>query len=188
MTSTVRFSKIIEIAGKPNVHLLWLDPAKDRLLQKAITANRIMTVVQGTVGNKTDYGIVGFQKNVSGQILIFPKPLTQFTGKRVIGVKYDLLEWPEVSKSQQAEKPKPARRSTKSKPKATKSPPVIARQNAEERVTARVVKFPDPPTDVEDESNPEVEEIKNQVRQAMRALEEGKQVAALNLLKRIIHD
>jgi hypothetical protein len=33
---------------------------------------------------------------------------------------------------------------------------------------------------------PDVEEIKHQLRLAMKALEEGKQVAAFNLLKRII--
>jgi hypothetical protein len=36
------------------------------------------------------------------------------------------------------------------------------------------------------EPNEEVEEIKKQVRQAMKILEEGKQVAAFNLLKRIV--
>ena len=34
--------------------------------------------------------------------------------------------------------------------------------------------------------NENLEELRNQVRQAMKLLEEGKQVAAFNLLKRII--
>lgn len=48
----------------------------------------------------------------------------------------------------------------------------------------RLVKFPNP----EDEDGPttDVEEIKRQVRLAIKALEEGKQVAAFNLLKRIV--
>src|ERR1700674_2416855 len=36
---TVRFQKIVETAGKPSVHLLWMDPAKDLVLQKAVKAN-----------------------------------------------------------------------------------------------------------------------------------------------------
>ena len=77
--STVRFSKIIEAAGKPVVHVLWIDPAKDRILKKAIKAHRVMTVHQRVVNAKSDYGTVGFQKGVSGQILIFPKSLKRLS-------------------------------------------------------------------------------------------------------------
>jgi hypothetical protein len=218
MMDTVRFSKIVETVGKPSVHVLWIDPAKDTILQKAIKANRVMTIHQPPAGTKTDYGTIGFEKNVSGQVLIFPKSLRSFADKRVIGVKYDLLEWASVPKSQQAPKAQPAK-------------PV-----AEESAPARVLKFPalkveppepeptppppepeltPPPLDQppefeipeptptpaptpvstpiphptpknEERPNEEVEEIKKQVRQAMKILEEGKQVAAFNLLKRIV--
>src|SRR4029077_12079301 len=94
MMDTVRFSKIVETVGKPSVHVLWIDPENDTILQKAIKANRVMTIHQPPVGAKTDYGTIGFEKNVSGQVLIFPKSLRSFAfaDKRVIGVKYDLLE------------------------------------------------------------------------------------------------
>jgi len=128
MIGTVRFSKIVETVGKPSVHLLWIDPEKDNILQKAIKANRVMTIHQLTVGTKTDYGTIGFEKNVSGQVLIFPKSLRSFADKRVIGVKYDLLEWESAPKSQQAPKPEPAKPPIKSKPKeipvAAVEPPV----------------------------------------------------------------
>ena len=51
-----------------------------------------------------------------------------------------------------------------------------------------MVKFPDPAEDDANGSTVAVdgEEIIKQVRLAMKALEEGKQVAAFNLLKRIV--
>jgi hypothetical protein len=187
MTDTVRFSKIVEVAGKPIVHILWIDPAKDTILQKAIQANRVMTIHQRPGGTKTDYGTIGFEKNVSGQVLIFPKSLKPFADKRVVGVKYDLLEWPPVLKSKQAPKPRPAKRPARSKPQDPEIPGVTGKQPAaEESVPARVVKFPTPKANDEDRPSEDVEEIKNQVRQAMKVLEEGKQVAAFNLLKRIV--
>ena len=69
MMGTVRFSKIVETVGQPSVHVLWMDPQKDTILQKAIKANRVMTIHQGSAGAKTDYGTIGFEKGVAGQIL-----------------------------------------------------------------------------------------------------------------------
>jgi hypothetical protein len=141
-----------------------------------------MTIHQRPAGSKTDYGTIGFEKNVSGQVLIFSKSLRSFADKRVIGVKYDLLEWASVPKSQQAPKAQPAKPATKSKPKEI---PVerVEQPVAEESAPAGVLKFPTPKVEDEDRPNEEVEEIKKQVRQAMKILEEGKQVAAFKLLK-----
>jgi hypothetical protein len=183
---TVRFSKIVETAGKPVVHVLWVDPAKDPVLKKAINADRVMLVHQQLPKAKADYGTVGFQKGVSGQILIFPKSLKAFADQRVTGVKYDLLEWATVPKSQQAHRVIPAKRSAKDKPQGTKIHASVERSAAEESAAGMVVKFPNPQDADVDDPSAELEEIKNQVRLAMNALEEGKQVAAFNLLKRII--
>lgn len=198
MMGSIRFSKIVEAVGKPDVHVLWMDPAKDAVLQKAIKTNRVMTIHQRPVGAKTDYGTIGFEKNVSGQVLIFPKSLRSFAGKRVIGVKYDLLEWESVPKSRQAPKPEPPRSAAK-KNKTKEVPETKVEQPAaEESRPARVVQFPNPKFEnedrhenlekinEEDRPNERVEEIKNQVRKAMKILEEGKQVAAFNLLKSIV--
>jgi hypothetical protein len=66
MMETVRFSKIVEAAGKPVVRVLWIDPEKDPILKKAVNSNRVMTVHQQVTGAKADYGTVGFQKDASG--------------------------------------------------------------------------------------------------------------------------
>ena len=104
MMETVRFSKIVEAAGRPVVHVLWIDPDKDTILKKAINAIRVMTVHQGLTKAKADYGTVGFQKGISGQILIFPQSLKRFANLRVTGVKYDLFDSGTVPKAQQAPK------------------------------------------------------------------------------------
>jgi hypothetical protein len=184
--STIRFSKIVEAAGKPIVHVLWVDPEKDPILKKAIREERVMTVHQGLANGKADYGTVGFQKGLSGQILIFPGSLKRFADKRVTGVKYDLLEWPAVPKSQQVQKAVPPKRSAKGKPSPKPVPAEAEPAVLAERPAATVIKFPDPKDDDASEPNAEVEELKQQVRLAIQALEEGKQVAAFKLLKRII--
>jgi hypothetical protein len=183
--STIRFSKIVEAAGKPIVHVLWVNPDKDPILKKAIEAERVMTVRQGLPKGKADYGTIGFEKGVSGQILIFPESLKRFADKQVTGVKYDLFEWPTVPKSQQVHKVVPPKRSAKGKPsqnqvRAVAEPPVVAEP------AATVIKFPNMENDEASETNAEIEELKKQVRLAIQALEEGKQVAAFKLLSRII--
>ena len=223
MMGTIRFSKIVETAGKPIVHTLWIEPAKDSVLQNAIKANRVMTIHQRPAGTKTDYGTVGFEKKVSGEVLIFPKSIGAFADKRVIGVNYDLLDWPAVPGSQEAPIPQPPKPALKNKPKeipvvaveqpvakesalpkiqqaikadqvkpAIKSKPkeipvaAVEQPVVKESASNRVVKFPTPTFQDKDQPNEGVAQIKEQVRQAMKALEEGKQVAAFNLLKRIV--
>jgi len=299
MMGTIRFSKIVDTAGKPTVHTLWIEPGKDSVLQNAIKANRVMTIHQRPAGTKTDYGTVGFEKKVSGEVLIFPKSIRAFADKRVIGVNYDLLDWPAVPRSQEAPKPQPPKPAPKSKPKeiplvaveqpvvkesalpkiqqapkadpakpaikskpkefplvaveqpvakesappkiqqapkadpakpAIKSKPKeisvaaveqpVAKESAltkiqrapkaglakpaikgkpkkipvaaveqpvvKESASNRVVKFPTPTFENKDQPNEGVAQIKEQVRQAIKAFEEGRQVAAFNLLKRIV--
>jgi hypothetical protein len=191
MMENVRFSKIVEAAGRPVVHVLWIDPNKDPVLKKAINATKVMTVHQGLTKAKADYGTVGFQKGIAGQILIFPKSLKGFAEARVTGVKYDLLDSGTVPKAQQAPKIVPTKRVAKGRPKETKETKIEATPEpsaTKKNMAATVVKFPDPPED-DPNGSPEAvdgEEIIKQVRLAMKALEEGKQVAAFNLLKRIV--
>jgi hypothetical protein len=189
--STVRFSKVVEATGKPVVHVLWVSPEKDPVLKKAIDSERVMTVHQGLPKGQADYGTVGFQKGVSGQILIFPGSLERFADKRVTGVKYDLLEWPAIPKSQQVQKVVPPKRPGKGKPDQTEVPaqvPAVAKPSVvAERPAATVIKFPDPEDkDASNDDNTEIEELKKQVRLAIQALEEGRQVAAFKLLSNII--
>jgi hypothetical protein len=187
MIATIRFSKVVEAAGKPIVHLLWMDPAEDTNLQKAIKAARVMTIHQSPGATKADYGTVGFDKDASSQVLIFPKSLKQFSGQRVIGIKYDLIDWPAVPESQQTPEARPPKRSTKNKPRGAKAPALAGGQSViDENASPRVLKFPTLKPENANAPNEDLDELKNQVRHAMKLLEEGKQVAAFNILKHII--
>lgn len=156
---TARFANVVKQAGRPEVHLLLTDPGKDRSLQRALKSHRVMTVHQARAGS--DFGMVGFEKETRGQILVFPKSLKPFAGVRVVGLNYDLLD------SAPAAKAKP-----KSKPESKPAP------------SEKVVAFPQPESCAEEEET--VTALKDGIRQALRALEQGKQVAAFNLLQRLV--
>ena len=215
--STVRFAKVLEACGKPDIHLLLIDPAKDKTLQAAIKSDRVMTLYQQSTG--TDHGVVGFEQGRSRQFLLFPKPLKPFIGQRIVGIKYELLEDSPAPKKETAKKETvnpseneadesaSTKKSTESARKtdrpihtvvpkpgsvkpAKKTPPEEKDLDQEHQKRAsrdKVVKFeaaePGKPSASESD---EIKEIKRQVRAAMEALEQGKQVAAFNLLKSIL--
>lgn len=79
---------------RPEPVTLWTDPKKDSGFQGAIQENRVTTVIQKTVGTHKDFGVIGFQRAEHTSYWIFPKSLDRFKGKRVIGIKYDLLNVP----------------------------------------------------------------------------------------------
>lgn len=178
---TVRFSKVVDESGKPEPHLLLVAPEKDPALKKALKSHRVMTLFQQTVGNSAEHGTVGFEKGSARQYLIFPKSLRSFEGRRIVGIKYDLLDSKPIPKSQQAPRPKaPPKSRTKSS-----SP-------TEEEKPKNILHFTKPAgrnePEEEEEESVEVTELKAQVRRAMQALENGKQVVAFNLLKRIVEE
>jgi hypothetical protein len=224
--STVRFSKVLEVCGKPDIHLLLIDPAKDKTLQAAIKSDRVMTLYQS---GGTDHGVVGFEQGRSRQFLVFPKPLKPFLGQRIVGIKYELLEDSPAPKKvttqkeaakpdEQPGKPAPtlAERSLSAMTKGTvgasakhadeRPPNVVSKAGSikpKEKAAAReeqldhetretvsedkVIKF----QKVEPDKSPtvgadEIKKLKDQVRKAMEALEQGKQIVAFNLLKRIL--
>jgi hypothetical protein len=225
--STVRFSKVLEACGKPDIHLLLIDPAKDKTLQAAIKSDRVMTLYQQSGG--TDHGVVGFEQGRSRQFLVFPKPLKPFLGQRIVGIKYELLEDAPAPKKEPATKeavksdektaePAPTlleqalsvmtnaagsasakradhRPSTVVSKAGSKKPKETAPEKEEQvdqdsRETVsldKVIKFqkaePDKSPTVDAD---EIKKLKQQVREAMDALEQGKQVVAFNLLKRIL--
>jgi hypothetical protein len=219
--STVRFSKVIEACGKPDFHLLLIDPAKDKTLQAAIKSDRVMTLYQQS--GETDHGIVGFEQGRSRQFLVFPKPLKAFQGQRIVGIKYELLEdaptqKPEPAKkepvkpvAEQPHEPASAKKSSEPSKRADPQTPTVlpkavaGKPKEAERVDEKprdqgnsgadsedkVVKFqkPEPaePRAVASERD-DIKELKQRVREAMDALEEGKQVVAFNLLKRILEN
>jgi hypothetical protein len=169
-----RFVSVVVESGKPDVHLMLIEPARDAFLQKAIKTSRVMTVHQSR--GMADYGTVGFEKNASGQILIFPKSLETFEGARIIGVKYELLDGaPSDPTRRHVSKLVPNAKKRKVRTRASKeiNPP-----------PHKLVDFPKTEPG-EDEEEAEID-LKAGVRHAMQMLEEGKQVAAFNLLKRLV--
>src|SRR5260221_70493 len=110
---TVRFSEVVNSSGKPDTHLLLIAPAKDKTLQAAIKSNRVMTLYQGSGSTTSDYGTIGFVEGPSRQFLVFPQTLKSFADKRVIGIKYDLLESLPVSKGETKPKSGHASRPTR---------------------------------------------------------------------------
>jgi hypothetical protein len=232
----LRFSEVVNSSGKPDAHLLLIDPAKDKTLQAAIKSNRVMTIYQASESTKTDYGTVGFEEGASRQFLLFPKTLKPFADRRIIGIKYNLLESMPVSKDEAAPKPKSGKAAEPtrgqapteiddqaSKPKddkadkprddqpktGSKSLADVAlakfadtvkskkktsvrvdsqeKKPAQEAPPAKVVEFPASQSNEQrSDRSAEMEELKRRVRAAMEVLEQGKQVAAYNLLKRIV--
>ena len=212
---TVRFSEVVNSSGKPDTHLLLIAPAKDKTLQAAIKSNRVMTVDQGSGSTKSDYGTIGFVEGSSRQFLVFPQTLKPFADKRVIGIKYDLLESMPVSKGEALVKPKSGQASRLTRdPAATadeqpnavpksladvlakstgtttsKKKPSARVQPQDKKSAEKVVEFPKPESNEQrSDRSDEVEELKRRVREAIDVLEQGKQVAAYNLLKRIVED
>jgi hypothetical protein len=116
---TVRFTKLVEEVGTPEPYTLWLPPEKDHDFQSAIKAHRVMTVHQANTGTASDFGEIGFVKDVQGSFLLFPKSLKRYEGRRVVGVKYELLK----ETPSEAPAPKPTKRESKPTKSATKPKP-----------------------------------------------------------------
>jgi len=178
---TARFAHVVATCGNPEAHFVLTAPEKDRTLQKAIKASRVMTVFQNAVGSKADRGVVGFEAGRARQFLIFPKTLRAFAGKTVIGIKYDLWASKELPKAERAAPPRPKKKPkaapSAKKPKAKVPPAALS--------SAKVLPFK-PANHQEEDEDDEIGAIKKEVRHAMDVLEEGKAVAAFNLLKRIV--
>ena len=50
-----------------------------------------MTVHQQVRGAKKDFGVVGIEERRDAQFLVFPKSLRPFVGRRITGIRYELL-------------------------------------------------------------------------------------------------
>ena len=173
---TARFTQVVAKGGEPEPYLVLVAPEKDAALQKAIKANRVMTIFQNATGTKADRGMVGFEPGKGRQFLIFPKSLKAFADRSVVGIKYGLLKTKPRPKAKQAARPKP-------KPKHRPPKRTPARKEGK---SSNVIAFKPAEAEEEEDAGEEVEAIKAQVRHAMTVLEQGKQVAAFNLLRRIV--
>ena len=192
---TARFSDLVKQCGRPEPYPLFIEPAKDRTLQAALAAERVLTVHQETVGTSSDFATVGITEERPGMLLIFPSSLKEFRDRRVIGIKYELLADAEQSADQE---PKPMRAAAKPKlkeeprpapprekkllkfPQQTQEPPTPPRAKPEKELT----KAPPPPPQAAQREE-QVPAIRKQLRQALKLLEQGKAVAAYQLLEKL---
>lgn len=133
MATTVRFSKLVEKAGDPEVYLALSDPTADGAFKRAVRDNRVLSLKQEPTGTKKDFGTVGYVAERFVTYLLFPKPLTEFKGRRVIGIDYDALRQADVAHPSSGTKiPK---RAAKPKP-AVKAQPSPSRYKAAVRLVA----------------------------------------------------
>jgi len=87
---TARFAEVVERCGTPESYTLWRKPSDDPRLKKLITQNHIMTVRHQKGG--AYFGEVGLREAKAASYLAFPKSLKQFEGKRIVGIKWDLVK------------------------------------------------------------------------------------------------
>ena len=119
---TVRFTNVVQQSGAPEVYLLLTDPEKDAHFQQALRAHRLMTIQHAATGSKTDFGTVGYDPKVRGEILVFPRSLRSFADARIVGINYDLLHQ-ELEPEKPEPKPEP-----KTKPPTASPKPAAASQ------------------------------------------------------------
>jgi hypothetical protein len=186
----VRFSKVVEKSGKPEVYLLMSETDSD--FHKALDAGKIMSLSDESHGSGTEYGTVGYDKKRRGQLLIFPKSLKSFSNTRIVGIKYDLFaedgghDDKESSATPKKRGKEREGKSVKAKPSKKPKKEKISKKKAHPKTAAKKL-IPFPATKQEPEDDDE-NDLKATVRQAMRALEKGNSVAAYNILKRIVPD
>ncbi|WP_395747414.1 hypothetical protein [Prosthecobacter sp.] len=216
---TVRFSQLVAKCGRPETHLILTDPKKDGELQAAVKEQRVLTLMEATVGTKSDWGETGFHPGIHRQYLLFPKSLKAYSGRAVVGIKYEMLGDEEGAPRKRAHTHKPvaARKTTAhAKPQRGHKRPAAAEKQAialfepaeEEEVTEPKEEEPkkvEPKKEkprkekpkkekVKEEEKPkerdtaEVAGLKRQVKRAMQDLEKGRQVAAFNILRKILEE
>lgn len=145
---TARFSQVVAKCGPPKVHTQWLPVAKDAELKAAVEDERVMTVHLQTVGSKKDHGEIGLATQGQRTLLLFPKSLRRFAGKRIVGIDYTLLhtdpdeaDQEEDAKEDEVEAKPPAPKKT-SKPAA--KPQAKPKPKPAPKVKLRLLKKPAP--------------------------------------------
>jgi hypothetical protein len=179
MRETIRFSQVVERSGQPEPFTLWVKPEKDRKFQSALKDHRVLTVHQDTVGSKADYGTVGFTEDSHAQFLIFPKSLKRFEGKRIVGVKYELLKEDVSPKKKSALAT--LRPTTSKKPAPAKNVIHVFRPSK-----ASSEEPPRAPNATELAT--ELKKLKQNIRSAVTALEKEQTVTAYNILKELVDE
>jgi hypothetical protein len=94
---TIRFSRVVERSGRPQLHTFWRPPEQDPEFKRAQRDHRVMTL-SPTGSGDTHVGSVGFEPDRTKvkEFLVFPRSLKRFAGRRIVGIKYDLFEQPKL--------------------------------------------------------------------------------------------
>jgi len=58
----------------------------------AVRQVRIMTITQEAGGTRKDFGQVGFVREKNASYFVFPKSLTRFRNRRIVGINYELVK------------------------------------------------------------------------------------------------
>jgi hypothetical protein len=87
-----RFASVVEACGRPQVAVLWSRPQKDKAFMVAVRQVRVMTITQEQSGARKDFGHVGLIREKNASYFVFPKPLTRFRNRRIVGINYDLVK------------------------------------------------------------------------------------------------
>jgi len=85
---TARFAEVVEKCGEPESYTLWRSLKEDPQLKKLLATHYIMTVRNG---GGADFGEVGLHERKGAMYLRFPKSLKRFEGKRIVGIKWNLV-------------------------------------------------------------------------------------------------
>jgi hypothetical protein len=87
---TARFAAVVEKCGQPEPYILWRKPDDDPRLKTLIASHHVLTVRQ--VNGGAPFGEVGLHPGKGASYLVFPKSLRRFEGKRIVGIKWDLVK------------------------------------------------------------------------------------------------
>lgn len=177
--STVRFTDLIKKGGRPEVHLSWVAPAKDPELQRALKQHRLVTLHQRARGPR-DFGVVGLEAGRDAQFLVFPKSLRAFAGRKVIGIKYEMLQDPPGEK--------PSSSAAREKRKSESPKPRSQRSTRSVRDKPKRQAEPEREPEPEEEFITDADPVKREVRKALIALSAGRTAETKRRLQGILSD
>lgn len=170
---TARFVDVVKASGKPDIHILLTRPESDKRLQAALKSHRVMTIHQDRLRGKADRGTIGFDPGPLRQFLIFPRSISQFAGRYILAIKYELLQGGDA----ESRPPSPAVKRT-AKPTSKAKP---AKSTVSKIIPfAKAVSAESRDRDVKTSQDPA-----EQLQEAVGLLKGGKQAAALKILREL---
>lgn len=196
---TARFTSVVAKAGKPKAHLLLTTAARDRTLQSAIRAHRVLSVHQALTGQRKDYGVVGYDAKVASQVLLFPRSLRAFRDARIVGIDYSLLDEPEAdvpknvtpfpvprasASTGKKAPPSPARKKTKTTPHPSREPEKPKANNPAKPFRKEAPLHREGAT--REPKSPATGPLKKKLQAVLREWEKGHEVKAHRMLAAVV--